>query len=73
MATGRKPPERALVLAWVARTRSEQGLPPMLMDEVVIGRVVSILRGARRLRKLAADGPMPQTQSLPDNGRVTSR
>jgi hypothetical protein len=67
------PTERALVLAWVARTRWEQGLPPMLMDAVVISRVASLLRASGGVRGLAPDGLKVQTRDMPDDGLVTSR
>ena len=45
---GLKPPDPAVVRAWVDRTRAAQGLPETLDDPVVIARVVALLPQARQ-------------------------
>ena len=45
---GLKPPDPAVVRAWVERTRAEQGLPPTLEDPLVIARVAALLPQARQ-------------------------
>jgi hypothetical protein len=45
---GLKPPDPAVVRAWVERTRKAQGLPPTLEDAVVVGKVVALLPQARQ-------------------------
>jgi hypothetical protein len=45
---GLKPPDPAVVRAWIERTRLAQGLPPTLEDPVVIARLVALLPQARQ-------------------------
>jgi hypothetical protein len=40
---GLKPPDPAIVRAWIERTRAAQGLPETLDDPVVIARVVALV------------------------------
>ena len=45
---GLKPPDPAIVRAWVERTRAAQGLPPTIDDPVVVANVVALLPQARQ-------------------------
>ena len=45
---GLKPPDPAVVRAWIETTRLAQGLPPTLEDPVVIARLVALLPQARQ-------------------------
>jgi hypothetical protein len=43
---GLKPPDPAVVRAWVERTRAAQGLPETLEDPVVIAGIVALVAQA---------------------------
>ncbi len=45
---GLKPPDPAVVRAWIERTRLAQGLPRTLEDPVVIAKLVALLPQARQ-------------------------
>jgi hypothetical protein len=67
---GLKPPDPAVVRAWVERTRAEQGLPPTLEDPVVIARLVALLPQAYQTGSIrsASKAVRPGTA-----GRITAR
>jgi hypothetical protein len=51
---GLKPPDPAVVRAWVEQTRAAQGLPPTLDDPLVVARVVALLPQARQTGSMRA-------------------
>ncbi len=67
---GLKPPDPAVVRAWVERTRAAQGLPETLSDPVVIAQVVALLPQARQTGSIrsASNAVRPGTA-----GRITAR
>jgi hypothetical protein len=67
---GLKPPDPAVVRAWVERTRLAQGLPPNLEDPVVIARVAALLGQALQTGAMRSGSKavLPRTA-----GRITAR
>ena len=57
-----------IVRAWVVRTRTAQGLPPVLNDPVIIAKIVEILEAHRRAQAARAESIRSAARS-----RVTSR
>lgn len=67
---GLKPPDPAVVRAWVERTRAAQGLPPTLDDPVVIARIVALLPQARQTGSMRAGSKVERPGTAE---RITAR
>ncbi len=65
-----KPIDPAVVRAWVERTRAAQGLPPVLDDPVVIGRLVALLPQARQTGSMRSGSKVVRPRTA---GRTTAR
>lgn len=67
---GLKPPDPAVVRAWIERTRLAQGLPPTLEDAVVIADLVALLPQARQTGSTRSGSKVPRPRTA---GRTTAR
>ena len=67
---GLKPPDPAVVRAWVERTRAAQGLPAELDDPAVIARVVALLPQARQTGSIRLGSKVVRPGTA---GRMTAR
>ena len=67
---GMKPPDPAVVRAWVKRTRLEQGLPEVLSDPVVIARLAALLPQARQTGAMRLGSKLDRPRTA---GRTTAR
>ena len=67
---GLKPPDPAVVRAWIERTRVAQGLPRTLEDPVVIARLVALLPQPRQTGSIRPGSKVVRPRTA---GRTTAR
>ena len=67
---GLKPPDPAVVRAWIERTRVAQGLPPTLEDPAVIADLVALLPQPRQTGSIRPGSKVARPRTA---GRITAR
>jgi hypothetical protein len=65
-----RPPDAAVVAAWVAGTRAAQGLAPTLTDSMVIARIVDLVGQARQTGAIRSGSKVARPGTA---GRITAR